>query len=149
MKVAKCLFLSLILLLMVPGIAEALTVVNTHTSLRASKTLVRAGTSVKFSGKLSASHRDCYKHQSLKLYRNGAPVGTLSSGWTGYFSFTKTISANTTYTVKFWGNIVGMHPNQKLCTASGASATVKICVPHHLYPHALPFDVRATRTGCR
>ena len=44
MKVAKCLLISAILVLMLPGIAEALVVVGTHTSLSASKTKVTAGT---------------------------------------------------------------------------------------------------------
>lgn len=165
MKVAKCLLISAILVLMLPGIAEALAVVGTHTTLSASKTKVTAGTQVTFTGSLSSRSLDCARGQSLKLYRNGAFVGTVGTGTTGSFSFTNTISVQTTYVVKFKGKIVGVHPNLKVCTGSAAAATVTICVPHppppphphphphphpppHPHPHARPASGDRTGNGC-
>lgn len=157
-RILRALLVACLLTVFAPGVAEALTVIGTSVSLRASKSSVPAGTSVTFTGSLRSRDQRCAAGQTLKLYRNGSPAGSVGTDASGAFSFSATISVQTTYTAKFEGAFVGKHPHVKVCLPSRGGATVRICRPHGPHVNALrPFDVRrlapagtgGTRTGCR
>jgi hypothetical protein len=149
-KTTKHLVLAVILIVGLTGVAYAHPhpppnpEVSTRLTLSANKSTVRANTPVTFSGQLSASKSKCYKNLPVSIYRNGVLVGSATTGSTGRFSVVLTVSSTATYTAKFDGAIVGLHPDVKICGASvSRGVKITICRSHLGYRPG-----SAARTGC-
>jgi hypothetical protein len=74
----------------------------------------------------------------VDIYKDGSLVGSATTRQWGWFTFANTITASTTFVVKYAGAIVGVHPDQKVCNASQSRyLRVTVCRPHHHVRDAL------------
>lgn len=79
---------------------------------------VSSGASVTIFGKL-VGRPECRANQQITLIELGVgTVGTTTTDGSGNYSFTRTVSATTSFQTSFAGSTIGTHPNERLCAAS-------------------------------
>jgi hypothetical protein len=120
LKQIPAVLLSVILLLTgAMGTAVAHTFSDrTRLTFNVSDRTVREGDTVVFRGRLIARHKVCRANQTVSLYRNGVLVDQTTTDERGFYRFTREVTRDGTYRVRFEGSVSGTHTHSHKCRPS-------------------------------
>lgn len=80
---------------------------------------VRAGTAVRFFGRLNSARPTCERNKLITLFRRGSgAVGRDLTNRSGDWSITRRVNRTGTYFARFNGTASGPHPHRHICFGS-------------------------------